>query len=96
MGSVEALDIRIATISLNGSRRRKKACITGSHCPGQANTANAPGQGYRRMNLVTHTIIANFNWGIDDDVLCDVYVRGKYRDVILPMRVIRSLPCRPG
>lgn len=30
-------------------------------------------------------------WGIADDVLRDVYVRGKYRDVILPMIVIRRL-----
>ena len=30
-------------------------------------------------------------WGIADDVLRDVYVRGKYRDVILPMTVIRRL-----
>jgi type I restriction enzyme M protein len=35
--------------------------------------------------------IANFIWGIADDVLRDVYVRGKYRDVILPMIVIRRL-----
>jgi type I restriction enzyme M protein len=37
------------------------------------------------------TLIANFIWGIADDVLRDVYVRGKYRDVILPMTVIRRL-----
>ncbi len=35
--------------------------------------------------------ITNFIWGIADDVLRDVYVRGKYRDVILPMLVIRRL-----
>ena len=35
--------------------------------------------------------IANFIWTIADDVLRDVYVRGKYRDVILPMTVIRRL-----
>ncbi|MBI5872880.1 MAG: SAM-dependent DNA methyltransferase [Candidatus Omnitrophica bacterium] len=35
--------------------------------------------------------IANFIWGIADDILRDVYVRGKYRDVILPMTVIRRL-----
>ena len=35
--------------------------------------------------------ISNFIWGIADDVLRDVYVRGKYRDVILPMTVIRRL-----
>ncbi len=37
------------------------------------------------------TWITNFIWGIADDVLRDVYVRGKYRDVILPMTVIRRL-----
>ena len=35
--------------------------------------------------------IGNFIWNIADDVLRDVYVRGKYRDVILPMTVIRRL-----
>jgi len=35
--------------------------------------------------------IANFMWGIADDVLRDLYVRGKYRDVILPMTVLRRL-----
>jgi type I restriction enzyme M protein len=35
--------------------------------------------------------IANFIWNIADDVLRDVYVRGKYRDVILPMTVLRRL-----
>jgi type I restriction enzyme M protein len=35
--------------------------------------------------------IAGFIWGIADDVLRDLYVRGKYRDVILPMTVLRRL-----
>jgi type I restriction enzyme M protein len=35
--------------------------------------------------------IANFIWGIADDVLRDLYVRRKYRDVILPMVVLRRL-----
>jgi type I restriction enzyme M protein len=35
--------------------------------------------------------IANFIWGIADDILRDLYVRGKYRDVILPMVVLRRL-----
>src|SRR5947209_7295022 len=35
--------------------------------------------------------IENFIWGIADDVLRDLYVRGKYRDVILPMTVLRRL-----
>ena len=43
------------------------------------------------LNYAQHTTIVNFIWGIADDVLRDVYVRGKYRDVILPMIVIRRL-----
>ena len=35
--------------------------------------------------------IANYIWGIANDVLRDLYVRGKYRDVILPMTVLRRL-----
>ncbi len=35
--------------------------------------------------------IANYIWDIADDVLRDLYVRGKYRDVILPMTVLRRL-----
>jgi type I restriction enzyme M protein len=35
--------------------------------------------------------ITNFIWGVADDVLRDLYVRGKYRDVILPMTVLRRL-----
>ena len=35
--------------------------------------------------------ITNFIWGIADDILRDVYVRSKYRDVILPMTVIRRV-----
>jgi type I restriction enzyme M protein len=43
------------------------------------------------MDHAQHNGIVNFIWGIADDVLRDVYVRGKYRDVILPMTVIRRL-----
>ena len=35
--------------------------------------------------------IASYIWGIADDGLRDVYVRGKYRDVIVPMTVLRRL-----
>ena len=41
--------------------------------------------------LFNHNQIVSFIWGIADDCLRDVYVRGKYRDVILPMTVIRRL-----
>lgn len=43
------------------------------------------------MANADETWIANFIWGIADDVLRDLYVRGKYRDVILPMIVLRRL-----
>src|SRR5678810_226478 len=43
------------------------------------------------MNQTQLNWIANFIWGIADDVLRDLYVRGKYRDVILPMTVLRRL-----
>lgn len=43
------------------------------------------------MDNQLHNSIVNFIWGIADDCLRDVYVRGKYRDVILPMTVIRRL-----
>ena len=35
--------------------------------------------------------ITSYIWSIADDVLRDLYVRGKYRDVILPMTVLRRL-----
>ena len=35
--------------------------------------------------------IADFIWNIADDRLRDVYVHGKYRDVILPFTVLRRL-----
>ena len=43
------------------------------------------------MDSSVHNSIVSFIWGIADDVLRDVYQRGKYRDVILPMTVIRRL-----
>ena len=43
------------------------------------------------MDNKIHNAIVSFIWGIADDCLRDVYVRGKYRDVILPMTVIRRL-----
>lgn len=43
------------------------------------------------MNAQQHNQIVNFIWSIADDCLRDVYTRGKYRDVILPMTVIRRL-----
>ena len=43
------------------------------------------------MNQTSHNNLVSFIWRIADDCLRDVYVRGKYRDVILPMVVLRRL-----
>jgi len=43
------------------------------------------------MNQAVHNKLVAFIWSIADDCLRDVYVRGKYRDVILPMVVLRRL-----
>lgn len=43
------------------------------------------------MDNQEYNSIVSFIWGIADDCLRDVYVRGKYRDVILPMTVVRRL-----
>ncbi len=43
------------------------------------------------MDHAVHNKLVSFIWSIADDCLRDVYVRGKYRDVILPMVVLRRL-----
>ncbi|WP_298325124.1 type I restriction-modification system subunit M [uncultured Dokdonia sp.] len=43
------------------------------------------------MKQKAHNKVVGFIWGIADDVLRDVFVRGKYRDIILPFTVIRRL-----
>ena len=43
------------------------------------------------MNQAVHDKLVSFIWSIADDCLRDVYVGGKYRDVILPMTVLRRL-----
>ena len=45
------------------------------------------------MNLNTQSLqpVINFLWTVADDVLVNTYQKGKYKDVILPMVVIRRL-----
>ena len=43
------------------------------------------------MNQPQLTWIANYIWGIADDVLRDLYKRGEYRDLTLPTAVLRRL-----
>ncbi len=45
------------------------------------------------MDHAVHNRIVSFIWSIADDCLRDVFVRGKYRDVILPMFVLRRIDC---
>jgi len=45
------------------------------------------------MDHASHNKIVSFIWSIADDCLRDVFVRGKYRDVILPMFVLRRIDC---
>lgn len=41
------------------------------------------------MNTKVHNQIVSFIWSIADDVLRDHFVKGKYRDIILPFTVLR-------
>ncbi len=43
------------------------------------------------MDKKVHNQIVSFIWSIADDVLRDIFVRGKYRDIILPFVVLRRL-----
>lgn len=43
------------------------------------------------MNNAVYNKLVAFIWSIADDCLRDVYVRGKYRDVILPMLYLEDL-----
>ncbi len=43
------------------------------------------------MNSKNSSLIINFIWQVADDILRDIYVKGKYRDVILPMVVITRI-----
>ncbi|MBD2526789.1 class I SAM-dependent DNA methyltransferase [Nostoc sp. FACHB-133] len=45
------------------------------------------------MDLSLQNKNVSFIWSIANDCLRDLYVRGKYRDVILPMFVLRRLDC---
>jgi hypothetical protein len=51
---------------------------------------NADGE-HRFVDQATHNKIVSFIWGIADDVLHDLFKRGKYPDAILPMCVIRRM-----
>ena len=67
-------------------------CVIVRHFPHDAGGTPLEGNSrHHKMSAPNLNWIANYIWGIADDVLRDVYVRGKYRDVILPMTVLRRL-----
>jgi type I restriction-modification system DNA methylase subunit len=45
------------------------------------------------MNQKVHNQIVSFIWSIADDVLRDVFVRGKYRDIILAIHRSKAFRC---
>ena len=49
-----------------------------------------------QMDHAQFSRLVSFIWGIADDVLRDIYVRGRYRNVILPMIVVRRLDADRG
>lgn len=53
--------------------------------------ANITLQGVTVMQIHQFQPIVSFIWSVADDLLRDVYVKGKYRDVILPMTILRRL-----
>jgi type I restriction enzyme M protein len=62
-------------------------------CPLARATAPRGSWYYAAMDHSQHNKIVSFIWSIADDCLRDVFVRGKYRDVILPMFVLRRIDC---
>ena len=73
---------------------RIEPCPIARHRSEERKPAYVRGQAYREdLSLEGSRLnwIANFIWSLADDVLRDLYVRGKYRDVILPMTVLRRL-----
>ncbi len=79
-----------ASVTLSGQRETPEGAnrATGRHP--LADDA-PPGRNEPPVSNADLHWIANYIWGIADDVLRDLYVRGKYRDVILPMTVLRRL-----
>ncbi len=48
------------------------------------------------MDNQIHNTIVSFIWGIADDCLRDVYVRGKYREMMFPKKNVRFIAVNNG
>src|ERR1051326_9280544 len=76
--------------------RMKSAAATTQFMEPDAKPASGKASSRRRtagtnIDQATHNKIVSFIWSIADDVLRDLFKRGKYPDVILPMCVLRRL-----
>ena len=78
------------SVTLSGQRGTPEGA---NRSTGRHPVADDVAPGRKEPPVSNHDLhwIANYIWGIADDVLRDLYVRGKYRDVILPMTVLRRL-----
>ena len=76
-------------VGIRGEQLKGRKSLVGRY-DARPNTISGP-KGAHGMSNGDLNWIANYIWGIADDVLRDLYVRGKYRDVILPMTVLRRL-----
>jgi type I restriction enzyme M protein len=56
-----------------------------------SNHAGCGQQDGKTMNTQIHNLIVSLIWGVADNYFRDVYVCGKYRDVILPTTVVQRL-----
>nr|WP_281375271.1 class I SAM-dependent DNA methyltransferase [Aquabacterium terrae] len=59
--------------------------------PSECSRLQTPHERTWAVDQATHNKIVSFIWGIADDVLRDLFRRGKYPDVILPMCVLRRM-----
>ena len=95
---LESSKSRPASRQLPASRRRwslpVQALVNWPHPSGLNRVTlwqNTAPFGPARIDQATHNEIVSFLWGIADDVLRDLFRRGKYADVILPMCVLRRI-----
>lgn len=73
-------------MSLSGAR------VAGEHIRRELSAQDSQlGRVSAVVDQATHNKIVSFIWSIADDVLRDLFKRGKYPDVILPMCVIRRM-----
>ena len=88
---VPVLDISVRALSRASSEisETRHAFLSGESAL-QRDAGRSVGE-KRDMDNASHNQMVSLIWNIADDVLRDVFLRGQYRDVILPMIVLRRL-----